>query len=346
MKNSEADCVQPFAGQFGATSPAGKHNVETQTPIHTSTQYFRHCKLHNTYPLGTDKSAMSRGKQMASTGLQSILSMSSRILQHVESLAAKQSDSNDQDFERGDLQAGTSDMKITQIINQASPSSMETLSISKLITPVQKQEACTCTDTQALYPEILRTATTICFIWTLVKLTNRLPSVVFKMKGKTTLKGSILFARQLSYSGLHPVTFESRYPFFIEVLAEQNNLRASLTYGLRSTCQVLSQSPAQWRVHFLKAGLNSFGAGNNLAECQNETCSEHQAVVIHMPAHRCTDQKGYVVMQMLSSARAEVNGKPMLNPKLLLTGDKIVLQNLNCQEPNCTMYFFDLQSPP
>lgn len=289
---------------------------------------------------------MSRGKQVASTGLQSILTVSSRILQHVESVAAKPSHSNDQDFQRGDLQAGTSGMKITEIINQANPSSMETFSISKLSTPVQKQEACTCTDPHVLYADPLRTATTICFIWTLVKLTNQLPSTVFTMKGKSTLKGSVLFARQLSYSGFHPVTFESRYPFFIEVLAEQYNLRASLTYGLRSTCQILSQSPAQWRVHFLKAGLNSFGSGNNLAECQSETCSEHQAVFIHMPAHRCNDQKGYVVIQMLSSARAEINGKPMLNPKVLLTGDKIVLQNLNWHKPSCTMYFFDLQSSP
>lgn len=294
---------------------------------------YGHCELHSagTNTTSTDCTATSQGQQLSSVGLRSIPRPNSRILEHVGGIEGKRM--NMREFvtvrEHG--------------LHQATSSRGCALEEDP---KVQRIEGCSCTGSQFQDSEASKLASTICSIWAIVKLTKQTPCSLIEMKGHNESEGpkpASLILRRLWYSGVEPITFESSTPFFIQVLGENYLMTASLRYrSPKGFCKIMSQKSGSWRAHFLKAGLNTFGSPQDV-HCRIEGCSKDQAVFIHMPADRSVDQKGYVVVQILCKARAELNGEPILHPEELVTGDKLVLHT---QPTICTLYFFDPRNLP
>ncbi|XP_073393222.1 uncharacterized protein [Physcomitrium patens] len=202
-------------------------------------------------------------------------------------------------------------------------------------------------------------ASVFCSWWLFSKLIKRIPAQetlpnlnvrkaikprrTIDLKGETHLDSPVISLRELTHSGVESISFESATPFFIEIQMAKYSLRVRLTYGTPTgTCRVTSQTPGKWRVHFLKAGVNSFGFGDDI-QCLTEDCIEPQSMIVYMPANKCVDEKGFVVIKMLSMAQAQLNGNEMLHPMELHNGDQLSLQNLQIQRSTSTLYFFDLQ---
>jgi hypothetical protein len=155
-----------------------------------------------------------------------------------------------------------------------------------------------------------------------------------------------LKSKRLQCSGVAPIMFQSSTPFLIQLLGQPSLLKVSIAAsssmrGLTSSlCRILCQKPGEWVIHFLKAGVNRLGFGKHM-HFQVEGCLEEQMEFIYMPAERCMGQHGYVVARVVSDTKVHLNRIPMVQSKELVSGDQLVLHNLDCESTFCTMYFFN-----